>query len=783
MKSILTKIFTALVFISIFSVLPKMVKGDHLIGGELTYEYIGDSTGIPHHYRVNLVLHRTTRWTTFSGVLGPSVCVRSSCFPNQNVPVSIVPGTPTNGQLVPGQTECINSEDPDFTEVIEHFLTGTVQLGGTCSDFRFSYAFLCCRIGIVRITNYSGQIGNTNYLEARLNNTQGENTSAQFLAPPAKSFCTNNFFNWSQATIEPDNDSLYYDFGVAMNGPSCGPGNLMTFAAPFSRTNPIPTVNPIFINQQFGIFEFETTGMTGDFIVVIDVIEYRLHPTGNFYYEVGRVMREMLINIVGGCRLSVQDGPQFDGNIPGQYFEQFPTSVLDIIGRDYMLPNMDSTADPGSPSGFVFDSLWPVIEYQCFDSIINLVFSQNIQCPTISDDVSEFRMVAPDCTLVPITSISPQCNAAQETQEIILGLHQPLAEEGDYFLYIKEGTDGNTLLNACGFPMAEYTTIVIRVVNCREPEYNIKNVSVLNDDHIRVYWEPDPASFPTHAITGWYFFRSDDDGATFNRVGSITNGASTATNWIDYSVENQDVNAQTYRYQLQMEVGGTFFSMTRDITSILLEEGGDFLRGSNTWNINWNEYDGWVAPEYHVMIYDRDSNPTWTQLNQANNPTFNTSFDLQHAFLEDRRGSVFGLRVDAHDASSSGGTYISESNILYFEIPTTPIPPSPPLADVEDLNIPNVFTPNGDGENDIFLIKGLSRFRNAEVIITNRWGNVVYRSNNFQNTDGWDGRDMKTGQMVSDGTYFYIINLKGSNDGSPDIEESGSLTVFGAGTR
>ncbi len=783
MNKLIKQIALTFTMVMMGSLFTHQAEGAHLIGGELTYEYIGDSTGLPHHYRVNLVLHRTTRWTTFAGVTGPSVCVRSSCFPNQNVPVSITPGTPAAGQPVPGQTECIDASSPGFTEVIEHFLTGTVQLGGTCSDFRFSYAFLCCRIGINNITNYSGGVGSTNYLEARLNNTQGENTSAQFLAPPAKSFCTNNFFNWSQATIEPDNDSLFYDFGVAMNGPTCGPGNLMIFQAPYSRTNPIPTVNPIFINQQFGIFEFETTGATGDFIIVVDVLEYRLHPTGNFYYEVGRVMREMFINIVPGCLQTVQDGPQFDPSIPGQSFENFPTSVLDIIGRDYTLPNMDSVADPNSPSGYTFTEEWPVIEYQCFDSVVTLIFSQNIQCPTISNDVSEFRMVAPDCTLVPITNINPQCNAALETQEILLGLHQPLAEEGDYFLYIKEGTDGNTLLNACGFPMAEYTTIVIRVVNCPDPEYDIKNVSVINDDHIRVFWEPDGSTFPLHAITGWYFFRSDDDGATFNRAGSITNGASTATNWIDYGVDNQDVNSQTYRYQLQMEVGGTFFFMTRDITSILLEEGDDFLRGSNTWNINWNQYDGWVAPEYHVMIYDRDSNPTWVQLNQAGNPTTVNSFDMQHAFLEDRRGSVFGLRVDAHDASSAGGTYISQSNVLYFEIPTVPIPPDPPITEVDDLSIPNVFTPNGDGENDIFLIQGVSRFRTAEVTITNRWGNVVFRSDNFQNTNGWDGRDMKTGQMVSDGTYFYIIRLRGSNDGSPDVEETGSLTIFGAGSR
>lgn len=764
-------------------VAPKM-EAAHLIGGELTYKYIGDSTNINHHYQVFVTLHRTTRYTTFSNVMGPNVCVTSSCFPNQTVNLSVVPGTPANGQPVPGQTECINSNDPNFTEVIEHYLTGTVVLSGTCSDYKFSYAFLCCRIGFNNITNYSGGAFGTNYLEARLNNTVGENTSPQFLAPPAKSFCTNNFFNWSQAVVEPDNDSLEYALGTAMNGTSCGPGNNLTFAAPYSSNNPIPTVAPIFINQQFGIFEFETTAIGGNFIVVVDVIEYRLHPTGGFYYEVGRVMREMFINIVSNCLPIVQEGPQFDYNLPGVYLEDFPTDILDIIGRGYNIPNTDSTANANSPTGWVVTD-WPVIEYQCFDSVISLQFSQNVQCPTISDDASEFRMVGQDCTLVPIVGVDPQCNAALETQTINLILNEPLAEEGDYYLYIKEGTDGNTLLNACGFAMPEYSSLVIRVVDCPDPEYDIMNVSVLNDDHIRIFWEPDPTTFPVSAISGWYFFRSDDDGATFNRVGSVTTNAGNRTDWIDYDVDNDDVNSQTYRYQLQMAVGGTFFFMTRDITSILLEKGDDFLRGSTTWNLQWNDYDGWVAPEYHVMIYDRDSNANWVQLNQADNPTTATSFDMQHAFLENRRGSVFGLRVDAHDNNpSTSTTYVSESNVVYFEIPVVdPPPPPPPGVEVDELNIPNVFTPNGDGDNDVFLIKGVQRFRSAEVTITNRWGNVIYKSDNFQNTNGWDGRDMRSGQMVSDGTYYYIIRLRDSNDGQPDVEETGSLTIFGAGSR
>jgi gliding motility-associated-like protein len=63
---------------------------------------------------------------------------------------------------------------------------------------------------------------------------------------------------------------------------------------------------------------------------------------------------------------------------------------------------------------------------------------------------------------------------------------------------------------------------------------------------------------------------------------------------------------------------------------------------------------------------------------------------------------------------------------------------------------PNVFTPNSDGINDFFEIENLPE--NTEVIILNRWGNVVFSSSNYQNN--WDGKDT-SGKELADGVYTY----------------------------
>ena len=80
----------------------------------------------------------------------------------------------------------------------------------------------------------------------------------------------------------------------------------------------------------------------------------------------------------------------------------------------------------------------------------------------------------------------------------------------------------------------------------------------------------------------------------------------------------------------------------------------------------------------------------------------------------------------------------------------------------DTLDIPNGFSPNEDGTNDTFVIDGLSKYPVNMLWIYNRWGNLVYKKQNYDNT--WDGRSnvsgVVMGQELPNGTYYYLLDLK-----------------------
>ena len=74
------------------------------------------------------------------------------------------------------------------------------------------------------------------------------------------------------------------------------------------------------------------------------------------------------------------------------------------------------------------------------------------------------------------------------------------------------------------------------------------------------------------------------------------------------------------------------------------------------------------------------------------------------------------------------------------------------------LAMPTGFSPNGDGANDAYIVQGLDGFASNQLVVFNRWGNVVYHSNNLK--ESWDGRDQFSGADCPVDVYIYNVKVK-----------------------
>lgn len=92
-----------------------------------------------------------------------------------------------------------------------------------------------------------------------------------------------------------------------------------------------------------------------------------------------------------------------------------------------------------------------------------------------------------------------------------------------------------------------------------------------------------------------------------------------------------------------------------------------------------------------------------------------------------------------------------------------------------DVLIPNVFTPNGDGYNDVFLVENVDA-ADFHMDVYNRWGMKVFSSTS--SGKGWNGKLDNDGETVPDGTYFVVIGYTAYCSNKGGITCTGHVTLL-----
>jgi len=273
-----------------------------------------------------------------------------------------------------------------------------------------------------------------------------------------------------------------------------------------------------------------------------------------------------------------------------------------------------------------------------------------------------------------------------------------------------------------------------------DQQANILKVSVENNDHIQVEWEVPEVE------DGMEVILERDKGSGFEEVWS-QEYREPSLKYQDLKTEVQD---QSYAYRIfVMDSCGDYTPEGWGGRSIHLrtsQEGSDV-------GLGWNPYEGWPSgvKAYRVELFDRDNNAFRVLARLGGDQT---EFIHKNA---DRSQFENCYRVIAE--SEDNDEVISLSNEACQAL--DPV-----------VFYPNAFSPNGDGVNDLFLLKGyfLDQF---EMKIFDRWGKVVHQSTRVN--QGWNGRNT-AGKAMPEGVYVFQVSGIGQNGTA--FERTGTLSLL-----
>jgi len=219
---------------------------------------------------------------------------------------------------------------------------------------------------------------------------------------------------------------------------------------------------------------------------------------------------------------------------------------------------------------------------------------------------------------------------------------------------------------------------------------------------------------------------------------------------LKYRDEAVSVQQAFYRYRaLGIDSCGDLTPIGQTANSILLraEVQADHVQ------LSWNPYEGWTngVDYYEIQKFD---------VYDGKYKIISTLSSSGHTYSEpmtDDPKEKHCYRVLAYE---QGG---HEMSSLSNEVCVQPVPL---------IFVPNAFSPNGDGNNDFFEIKGLF-LKNVRIHIYNRWGNRVFEAQNL--TSAWDGK-LPDGQVAPEGVYVFVIS--GTSFEDKAVNKVGSLTLF-----
>lgn len=729
-------------FLLVFGLLllPSFLSATHIIGGDITYKCLGNE-----EYEFTMKIYRDCQNgipcfdSSTDCASGSTLDGTISIFDGDRVFDGILLKEPKITFIEPNiSNPCLRPPSGVCVEEGEYIFK--IKLPSGSNDYTISYQ-RCCRNGTIKNIQDPGMVGATYTTVITSAAQQTCNSSPEFNDFPPIIICNGVDVNFDHSATDIDGDSLVYGLcapfigggtsqdiggpmGVAPDPETPPPYTIVSYQNGYAFTNPVLAKRPgMVINKRTGLLSGIPT-LLGQYVVGICVQAYKDGVLMN------EIRRDFQFN-VGDC-IPIVEAAIKDAEIIQRGDQEIFT--LKFCGSDGDLLNESTKRGDirfqdwllQIPSGNLSSMDWDFknITFPS-EGIYNgtLILNDGLPCndtalieiEVLPDLEANFLYEYDTCMVGPITfadrSVSAIDPSAITSWVWELGNGDSIINQQDFdYQYLQAGAYPVTLtvndINDCKvqyeetvsyFPVPSIVPLApITKQGCTPLLANFNNLTDLLTNAYTIEWDFGDGSMGT-GLTPNYSYEQPGVYDIFVNITSPI-GCQTDTLWTDIMTVLSSPTAN--------------FSFTPPIVTNIEGEVQftDESIGSS------------------FLLWEFDNRAT----SEESNPSFIFNQPGLHPVL---------LNITADNGCT-------DTIMKYVEV----------LPEIR-YTLPNAFTPNQDGKNDLFFGKGnMEDASDFLFSIWNRYGEKIFETNNYQ--EGWNGRKYNAGKLAPNGVYVAVVTYR-----------------------